>query len=566
VTWFTARRLAPLKREVAPQLALLTSLPGEESYPTFSPDGNEVAFSWNGENQDNYDIYRKLIGPGGTLLRLTEDPATDYSPAWSPDGRWIAFLREADKGLAKVVLVSALRGPERVVAEIDDGGLNPAHPPSHKLAWTADAQSLVAPDRDPETEERGLFLLSIDTGEKRRLTTGHDVGPALSPDGRALAFCRFFDFGISDLYVLRLSGDLEPQGEPRRIGGAVRATASPAWTPDGEELVFLGSRRGVRTLWRVAASGADAPQQLTVGEGADFPVIARAGKRLVYARRDYGQDIWRLELTGAEKTPQPPARFISSTRFEWFPRFSPDGARIAFQSARSGLPQIWLSNSDGTMLRQLTFFDQGLTGSPRWSPDGRRIAFDSSSEGQGEIYVVSAEGGKPRRLTNHPASDYVPSWSQDGKLIYYCSERSGGEQVWKVPADGGEPIQVTGNGGFVTQESPDRRTLHYLKTVSFETFGLWKLPVEGGKETCVIESVHARNFVVSDRGIYFIPVAEEGVYSIQFLNFETGRTHRVARLGDSIWGGFTVSPDERTFLYVRRSKPEGDLMLVENFR
>ncbi len=82
-----------------PQLApiMLSSYPGDESYPSFSPDGNEVAFSWNEEGQDNYDIYRKLIGPGETLLRLTEHTAKDYSPVWSPDGKWIAFLREADE-------------------------------------------------------------------------------------------------------------------------------------------------------------------------------------------------------------------------------------------------------------------------------------------------------------------------------------------------------------------------------------------------------------------------------------------------------------------------------------
>ena len=63
----------------------LTSYPGMEAGPTFSPDGDRVAFWWNGEQPDNSDIYVKLIGPGPPL-RLTTDPAQDHSPAWSPDG------------------------------------------------------------------------------------------------------------------------------------------------------------------------------------------------------------------------------------------------------------------------------------------------------------------------------------------------------------------------------------------------------------------------------------------------------------------------------------------------
>jgi eukaryotic-like serine/threonine-protein kinase len=86
----------------------LTTYPGQERQPSFSPDGNQVAFSWNGEKgekQDNFDIYVKLIG-SGTQLRLTTAPEEDSNPAWSPDGSSIAFLREKPGGKAFVYLVS----------------------------------------------------------------------------------------------------------------------------------------------------------------------------------------------------------------------------------------------------------------------------------------------------------------------------------------------------------------------------------------------------------------------------------------------------------------------------
>ena len=99
----------------------LTSYPGREAEPTFSPDGSQVAFSWDGERQDNRDIYVKVIG-SERPLRLTSDPALDGSPAWSPDGSQIAFLREQPGGGSEVRLVSPTGGAERRLGQAHHAG------------------------------------------------------------------------------------------------------------------------------------------------------------------------------------------------------------------------------------------------------------------------------------------------------------------------------------------------------------------------------------------------------------------------------------------------------------
>lgn len=85
----------------------LTSYAGSEICPSFAPDGERVAFAWDGEKQDNFDIYVKQIG-GGPPLRLTSEPAPDISPAWSPDGRQIAFLHVVTEEKAQVLVISAV--------------------------------------------------------------------------------------------------------------------------------------------------------------------------------------------------------------------------------------------------------------------------------------------------------------------------------------------------------------------------------------------------------------------------------------------------------------------------
>ena len=111
---------APQPRGAAPSRRA-HHVPGVERYPSFSPDGNHVAFTWTGPKQDNPDIYVQQIG-AGSPLRLTTDPRNDYNPVWSPDGRWIAFLRgESSRkhgGKSELRLIPPLGGPERKLAEI----------------------------------------------------------------------------------------------------------------------------------------------------------------------------------------------------------------------------------------------------------------------------------------------------------------------------------------------------------------------------------------------------------------------------------------------------------------
>ena len=89
-----------------PRLMSLTTLAGAEDWPTFSPDGEQIAFEWTGERNDNSDIYITIVGSSETR-RLTTHPATDYAPSWSPDGRRIAFLARRGRRRPDLCRVSA---------------------------------------------------------------------------------------------------------------------------------------------------------------------------------------------------------------------------------------------------------------------------------------------------------------------------------------------------------------------------------------------------------------------------------------------------------------------------
>jgi len=543
----------------------LTSYPGAEREPTFSPDGAQVAFVWDGEARKNADIYVVSVG-SGRPLRLTSDPASDRGPAWSPDGRWIAFLRRGKQNVS-LLLVPPTGGPERRLA-VSAGG-DDAFVDAYigGLAWTPDSKWVVSPCRDEVRELFRLCLISLESGEKRRLTSpGEGLGdryPALSPDGSKLAFVRSTGIIFGRLHVLDLSPDRSVRGQPLALRQSGLIAGRPQWTADGEEILFTSQN----TLWRVTASAAAQPRAVnfsgsgglsTVGGEVGMIAFSSRARRLAFEQTVYDQNVWRMAVDGSAK------KFIYSTYVEGSPEYSPDGARIAFYSGRSGTTEIWLCDADGANPAQLTSLGGKMTGSPRWSPDGKWILFDSNSGGNWDIYLVSADGGKPARVTDGKGFYFQPSWSRDGKWIYYGKVLGSENEIWRIPPAGGTAVQVTRHGGQIAAESADGKHVYYLKTRSGP---LWKMPVEGGAEELALDDVQQKAFVVLADGIYYFSrAAEDGRFSLRFFSFATRQNEEIGSVTTPIFGGLTVSPDRKSFLYVQVDQSESDLMLVENFR
>jgi len=431
-------------------------------------------------------------------------------------------------------------------------------------------------DKLSPEEPYGLFILSVATGEKRRLTTPPapataDGNPAISPDGSTLAFVRVVAEGDTQVCVLPLSENYAPAGKARRLDLPQQFLTSPAWTTDGREIVYSASETwasGAWRLWRVQVSGVEKPQPLaTVGENGKQVTISRQGHRLVYADWKYDQDIWRAEVNGPGKISQA-VKLIDSTQKDTNPQYSPNGSRIAFASDRSGHAEIWVCNSDGSSPMQLTTLES-FSGSPQWFPDGRQIVFDLHREGQSDIYVTDMESRVPRRLTNDPSDDVTPSVSHDGKWIYFSSKRTGRFEIWRMPAEGGEAAQVTQNGGLKPFESADGKLIYYAKAPGESE--LWKVPVSGGVETKVLGPVSILEFAVVANGIYFIEIGTR-VYvgsrgnSLKFFSFTTGLTEKVADVKLNPDGGLSISPDGRFALMTLIDPFDCDLKLVENFQ
>jgi len=536
----------------------LTALPGNVASPTFSPDGSQIAFAWDGENNgEGYDLYVKVVG-SDKPLRLTHHPSTRLSAAWSPDGRSIAISRIAG-GDSGIYLISPTGGPERKLATRDTTTWY-----GSEISWSTDGKLLAFinhPANSAADSILKLFLLSLDTLERTQVQTdcNEAAAPSFSPRGTFLAWvCDDTSFS-SSLRLLRLKDGYQTQLLSRAdlIGGL-------AWSSDERRIVF-SSESNFGALWETSLSRPSQIEILPVGHDASDLAARPPSPGLAYVQGSSNINIWRLDLLAS---PPLARKLVTSSREQRGPSISPDGSKIAFYSDRTGEMEIWVCNADGSNAEQLTRFGHSSTGMPRWSPDGKLIAFDSRVEGEANIYVVDPNSGVPHKLSIDIHDNSVPSWSRDGTWIYFVNGSDAFNQtVWKVPSNGGHAVQISKRDATFPIESLDGGYVYFARDKR-----LWRAKTDGSKEEQVagMPEFHflGDEWFPAEAGIYFLS-HPNGKTVVNLFDLQTRQVHPVFTLEKPTpaWiGGMPVSKDGEFMLFPQVDQSSSDLMLIANWR
>jgi Tol biopolymer transport system component len=451
-------------------------------------------------------------------------------------------------------------GPEKRIAEVK------VHNQSDKfLAWLPDSRTLVVLEQS-ESGRFGIWSLSTQTRMKRKLTDPPegvvDVNPAVSPDGRSVAFSRHQSHGLSEIYTISLTADFQPAGREIRITNDQRRSHSPVWTADGRSIVFASGPQHRPSLWRVDAGGLTKPRSIYHPEKRiTDPAICHTRPRLAFATTECDVSVRKLPLLGGPADPKGGQSFkiVESTHIDHQAQYSPDGKQIAFGSNRSGYQEVWLSDGEGRSATQITNFDGAEVTFPYWSPDSKRLVFRVDGGSKTGIYVMNADGSGLRRLVD---TSSVARWCQDGKWIYYSVTSGQGSQIWKMPVEGaGRPVRIT-EAGSSPAESPDGKFLYYA--ITGDPGEIWRMSTSGGEKSLII-SPASDNFVPVANGVFYTPQVSTKT-TIAFWDAATGRTSTVATPDNIVYWGLDVSPDRKYLLYVQTERFSRDLMLIEPFR
>lgn len=439
-----------------------------ESDPALSPDGTAVVFTriMPGDSQDLF------LRPtdGGPEISLTAGPGIKVAPSWSPDGKRLAYIHSDGEGPCSVHVMDMPSGIGREVAPCIGAMFT-------SLAWTADGTGLIMSAAEPGGPPR-LVLRSLADGTSRPLTSPPNSGfgdhfATVSPDGGRLAFARRSAPGAFALMLL----DLETGAERALTDDAARLI-DIAWAPDGRGLFVSLQMEGDTGIWWFAAEGGGRRRLFPGLQALGYLGVAAQAPVMVLESRVDRSSLVRLDpVTGAETV------LTDSGRLDRHPAAGP-GGRIAFVSDRSGTAELWLREPDGAT-RQLTRLGSTFLIDPRWSPDGARIAFAASVGGNVDIHMLELGTGRVERVATTPDMEDGPGFSADGRTLYFVSHGRKGSQVYgkKLYTGDSSLYPVMPAAGFA--ESPDGRW-HYA--VSPDARRLTRRPAGGGEAETLFDA------------------------------------------------------------------------------
>jgi Tol biopolymer transport system component/imidazolonepropionase-like amidohydrolase len=564
-----------------------------------SPDGRWVVFELLG------DLYRVPIA-GGEAQRLTSGAAWNQLPRISPDGRTIVFVSDRS-GMDNLWLMAADGAqPWQLTKETDQFPSNPI--------WTPDGEYVIAKRHVVDTRSAGggeLWLWHRQGGEGVRLVERHSFTselnePSISPDGRWVYFSHAgpFDYnrdvhaGIFQISrVNRETGRREPVTSG--AGGAIR----PAVSPDGRALAFI-RRIGTESVLfvrdletgreRAVFTGLDRDQQETWVVHGSYPTIAWLpdSRRIV---APFGGRINVIDTTSGAVSPVPfraqidvpmaPTVLFDQSealgvddsfraRVIRWPTLTPDGRRAVFQA----VGRIWLMDLPGGTPARVTDGDR-LEFAPAVSPDGRWLAFTTWSDDEGgALWRVQLRPGRraaPQRLLAVADQLANPAWSPDGRRLAFL--QGSGQAARGVNLSGEFFLRlrtISADGGAARDviETPNRGASRAMPRISWSADGerLWYF--ENDEQRTALASVrtdgtdrrlHAVNetaeeMVVSPDGrfvafkemhnVYVAPLPRAGADPVTIAR--TGAPMPVRQL--SRWGGDWIAwaPDSRALTWV----------------
>ena len=241
--------------------------------------------------------------------------------------------------------------------------------------------------------------------------------------------------GVYTIYMVQADG--------KGLNHVVGEASQPAFSPDGQKIIFHSWRQDRLGLQVVNAEGGEMADAITGTHIEDSaPSWSRDGAKIAFASNKAGDRKWRIYVSWLVGTGEPVELRLGES-----PDWSPEGDRIVYRGCdeRGDNCGLYIMDENGANPIRLT--TDPSDSAPAWSPDGGRVAFMSARDGNWEIYVVDLANPKPRRLTTNPANDGLPAWSPDGQRIAFLSDRGGLWAIHLMNPDGSDQHQLVPTGG-----------------------------------------------------------------------------------------------------------------------
>lgn len=389
---------------------------------------NQVVFSYAG------DLYIANTD-GGMARKLTSDPGYEMFPKFSPDGKWLAFTGQYD-GNTEVFVIPAQGGePKRLTftATLDRDDISDRMGPNNiVMAWTPDSKHIVYRSRKQTFNSfiGQLFKVSIEGGLSEELPLSTGGFCSFSPDGSKLAFNRVFrEFRTWKYYKGGMADDVWlydfETGESKRLFENPSQDIIPMWF--GNKIYFISNRDRIMNLFEYDLE-TNATSKLTNYSEYDIKFPSLGDGRIIYENGGFlhvfdiaTRTSQKINIKIADDFTWARNEIKDATEFIGSSTLSPDGSRLLL-SARG---DIFTVPAKSGFTRNLTQSSFAHDRAPAWSPDGKWIAFLSDLNGEYEIYIQKQDGSEARKQITTAADTYMFNikWSPDSKKILWNDKK-----------------------------------------------------------------------------------------------------------------------------------------------